>query len=428
MISPECPCGAADHWSRRTLLKAAGLSGIAWLTPLADRLALAAEARSVGQARSVILLWLAGGASQLDTFDPHPDSPVAQGAKAIDTSVKGIRLSENLPQTAEILDEVTLVRSVVSQEGDHERATYAIKTGYRPSPTIVHPSIGAVVCHELHDPGIDIPTHVSILTGRWPARGGHFGAKYDAFQIWDPVNDIPDVRARVPEEREARRRAGLDAVEKAFARGRDPKLEADRTLHLTNMAEARRMMTSEQIAAFNVADLPESDRAPYGDTPFGRGCLAARQLIEAGVRCVEVTLTGWDSHANNLETQQRQCAVLDAAYASLIRDLRRRGLLESTVVICGTEFGRTPKVNGIDGRDHWPHGFSIALAGGGFRRGHVVGETDPHGEKEPADKVPVEDIHATVQHALGIDPATEYTAGQRPVILSDGRVRENLLL
>jgi len=424
-FDPRFPCGGREHFSRRTLLKAAGLAGLTWLTPLSELLALEAERAGKGQpARSVILLWLGGGPSQLDTFDPHPGSKIADGVGSISTAIKGVNFAPGLEQTAAVMQDVSLIRSMVSKESDHERAVYNLKTGYRPNPTIVHPSIGAIMCHEMPDAKIEIPTHISILPGRWPARGGYFGADYDAFQVGDPKTPVPDVTAHVGADRLDQRLESLSVIERAFARGRRTDLDEHTTLHQVTMAKARRLMTSDQLKAFDVSGCPASDRAAYGDTPFGRGCLAARRLIEAGVRCVEVTLDGWDTHVNNRESQAKQVKILDPAFAALIRDLKRRELLEHTVVLCGGEFGRSPSVNVVQGRDHCPHGFSMLVAGGGFAGGRVIGATDPAGEKEePEHPIHVEDLHATVQNRLGIDPTKEIkTPVGRPMALSDGRV------
>jgi hypothetical protein len=363
----------------------------------------------------------------LETFDPHPDSPIAYGTTDIPTAVPGIRLASGLERVAERMGDIALVRSVVSREGDHERAFYQAKTGYRPNPALVHPSIGAVLCHEFPDAAPEIPTHVSILPNQWPGRGGFLGAGFDAFQIGDPVQPLPDVRSPVGGIRERDRRDDLEVVEQAFA-ARHPGAES-RIRSGEIRDRARRMMTSAQLAAFNVQDEPAAVRAAYGDTPFGRGCLAARRLVEAGVQCVEVTLDGWDTHANNHELQAGRVAILDPAFAALVADLKTRDLLERTVVLCGGEFGRTPKLNALEGRDHWPHGFSVALAGGGLRGGIAVGATDPTGEsKEPERPVPVADLHATVMTALGIDPDHEVmTPAERPLARSEGRVIRELL-
>ena len=417
------PCHHPAHLTRRSLLRGTTAAGLSWLTPLADILAAeAATAPSGKPARSVILLWLGGAASQLDTFDPHPETQIGGGVKAIPTAIKGVSFASGLEQTASVMQDVSLIRSMVSKEGDHERAFYNIKTGYRPDPTLIHPSIGAIVCHELPQAKIEIPTHVSILPNQWPARGGFFGASYDAFQMYDPKSPVPDVKAQVDDKRLDRRMEGLSIVEQTFARGREPDLDQNKTLHQLSMQRARKMMSSDQLKAFNVKDAPAAELNAYGDTPFGRSCFAAVRLIQAGVRCVEVTLNGWDTHANNLEGQATQVKILDAAYASLIRDLKKLGLLQSTIVVCGGEFGRTPKINKVAGRDHWPHGFSMLVAGGGFAGGRVIGSTDPQGEKkEPERPVLVEDLHATIQSLLGIDYAKEVmTPVGRPMALSKG--------
>lgn len=427
--TPTTGCGRTTHWTRRTLLKTAGLAGLSWLTPLSQMLALEAEQTRDRRPRSVIILWLGGGPSQLETFDPHPGSPVAHGTAAIKTSLPGVSLAAGLEQTAEVLEHMSLIRSVVSKEGDHERATYNVQTGYRPTPTLVHPSLGAIINHELPSPALEIPTHISILPGQWPARGGYFGPAFDAFKMGDPAQPIPDLTSPVGRDRLEARLRHLDVVEQAFQQGRPADLDARLTLHQRSLQQAVRMMSSAQIKAFDVASVPASERLAYGDTAFGRGCLAAVRLVEAGVRCVEITLNGWDTHANNHEGQAKQVKILDPALAALIKDLRRRDLLERTVVLCGGEFGRTPTVNPFGGRDHWPHGFSVALAGGGLKAGCVIGATDPQGEKkEPREPVRVEDIHATVLHVLGIKGAKELiTPVGRPMALSDGSLIEPLL-
>lgn len=426
----HAPCGTSDHLTRRTLLKAAGLAGISWLTPLSQLLAVEAErAPKNAPAKSVILLWLAGGPSQLETFDPHQGSKIAHGSTAITTPLKGVKLASGLPRVAELMNDISLVRSVVSKEGDHERAFYNIKTGYRINPTVVHASMGSIITHELPNSAIEIPTHVSIIPNQWPARGGYLGAQYDAFRVDDPRNSVPDIKPRVSDERHQRRLAGLDIVESQFAVGRLANLEQKRTQHRTSIDRALKMMSSDQISAFDISSAPESEKKPYGDNRFGRACLAAVRLIETGVRCVEVTLNGWDTHANNAEGHVKQNAILDPAFSALIKDLKRRNLLDSTVVLCGGEFGRTPKLNPVEGRDHWPHGFTIAMAGGGIKGGRVIGSTDPSGEKEePEDPRAVEDLHATVFRALGIDHTRQFmTDVGRPLAFSQGKVIEELL-
>lgn len=410
---------------RREFLRASGIAGLSWLTPIGRLLAERAE-RSKAPAQSVILLWLQGGPSQLETFDPKPGTTIAAGTKAIATAAQGVQLAAGFARLAAEMGSVSLVRSLMSKEGDHERATYLMKTGYRPDPTVEHPSIGAICCHELPRGGTGIPRHVSILPAQWPARGGFLGGEYDAFKVGDPAEKLRDVTPVVSADRNERRLRELDVVERAFAHGRAARVEA--TLHRETLDRARLMMTSEQLSAFDLRREPLETRAAYGDTPFGRACLAARRLTEVGVRCVEVTLDGWDAHVNNHAIHRDKVAILDPAFSALIRDLRRRGLLDKTVVLCGGEFGRTPKINLGGGRDHWPNGYSLALAGGGIAGGQVVGETDPEGSKDPAHPVTIADVYATVLSALGLDPWKENIASTtRPVKLSEGRVIRQLL-
>ncbi len=431
----ESGCGSWDHLHRRTLLKAAGLSGIGWLTPVAEALSRASEQDDSGKPpRSVIILWLAGGPSQLETFDPKPGSNIAAGTEAIETSVPGIQLAKGYEQLADQMQHVSLVRSITSKEGDHERATYNTKTGFRPDPTLVHPSIGSILCHQQQD-NVEIPRHVSILPGPWPARGGYLGDQFDAFQINDPQGPIPDITRQVSDDRYDRRISDLAIVEREFARGRLRELDARKTLQDVSTKAALKMMASEQLKAFDVKEASESVRAEFGDTPFGRGCLAAARLVEVGVRCIEVTMQGWDTHANNHENHRENAKVLDPAFAALIRYLNERELLDRTTVVCGGEFGRTPRINPAGGRDHWPHGFTMALAGGGIKGGRVIGETSPTPDLDAEDKTKVlrdphnvADVHATILQTLEIEFEKELqTPVGRPMIISQGEVIRELL-
>lgn len=417
-------CLGPEHLTRRSLLRM-GLVGAAWCAPVADLLARQAEtAGDAKRPKSLIMLWLQGGPSQLETFDPHPGKRIGGDVKAIDTKVPGLQIASAMPHTAEIMDRLALLRCVTSKEGDHQRATSNMKSGYRPEPTLIHPTIGAVICHQLPSTGVEIPRHVSILPGPFPGRGGYVGNQFDPFKIHDPRGPLPDMRPYVSDERFERRIEDLHMLEDRFAQGRLAKLESDKTLHLGTVQDAVRMMTSEQIKAFDLSETPQGLLDQFGDTPFGRGCLVASRLIETGVRCVEVTLHGWDSHANNHAIQTGNAEILDAALAALVAHLEKKDLLSETIILCGGEFGRTPNINPAAGRDHWPHGFSMVMAGGGVRRGIVLGETDPEGEKLPEDHphtYPVEDLHATIHHLLGIDYHRELMSPiGRPMAISDG--------
>jgi len=262
--------------------------------------------------------------------------------------------------------------------------------------------------------------------GQWPARGGFLGASYDAFRVFNPGRHINNMRPMVGDVRQQRRLKNLDVVTGAFARGR--RLRTDATLHQLTIQRALTMMNSEQLKAFRIDDEPASVREAYGDSRFGRGCLVARRLIETGVRAVEVTLPGWDSHASNHEGHVIQAKKLDPAFASLISELKERDLLDSTVVLCLGEFGRTPAINPLDGRDHWPKWFSGVIGGGGMASGQVIGETDPAGKADAKDPVEVKDLYATVLKVLGIDYAQEFiTSIGRPIAFSEGTPVERLL-
>ncbi len=433
-----------SHWAvdRRSLLKMATIAGIGgspWLTRLGSRLAHANRmAQKNGATRgakpkSVIVLWLEGGPSQLETFDPHPGTKFSGETRAIKTRTPGVSIGSDLGNVAEQMDSIALVRSVTSKEADHERAIYNVKTGYRPDPTLIHPSLGSVICKETENDGskmIDIPRHVSILPGNSPPRGGFLGDRYDAFMLNDPKDPVPDVTRTVDKDRFDRRLDDLKKiVSPAFARGRIIQNEGDQSIDAQLTKDAVRMMTAEQLSAFKVLAEPKSLRDQFGDTPFGRGCLTAIRLIEVGVRCVEVRLGGWDSHVNNHNIQKGRIEILDPAYAALLAELKKRELLDDTIVVCMGEFGRDPKINPAGGRDHWPHGFSIGLSGGGFVGGRVHGETaaNPKLDREnPLQDVkepyPIEDIHASIHHGLGIDSTLEYnTPIGRPMAISQGK-------
>ncbi|HTI51589.1 MAG TPA: DUF1501 domain-containing protein [Planctomycetaceae bacterium] len=410
--------------SRRSVLKAAGL-GLSFLLPgLGWR---AAQARGTERPKALITLWLAGGPSQLETWDPHPGTTIGGETRAIATRLAGLEIADLYPRMAEQIHELNVIRSLVSKEGDHERGTYLVKTGYRPDPTLVHPSLGAIVTHELPAEGVEIPRHMSIIGTAWPARGGFLGDDYDAFKIQDPQAKLQNMSARVAHDRQSRRLANLDVVESAFRRRRPHQSAA--TLHRETVDRAIAMMTSEQLRAFQVKEEPAEIRAAYGDSSFGVGCLVARRLVEVGVRAIEVNLNGFDTHAQNYEGQRTNAALLDPAFAALTHDLAQRDLLASTVVLCIGEFGRTPTINRLGGRDHWPTGFSCVVGGGGLAHGLVLGETDPTGSKtQPADPVEVQDLYATILQALGVDYAKELTTPiGRPMALCKGKPIARLL-
>lgn len=436
------------HTHRRELLRWGCAAGAAWLGRAASALekrTLAGSPREPAQA--IILLWLAGGSSQLDTFDPHPESRSAANPKAIRSAAAGVELAEGYERLAEQMERIALVRTLAGKEGDHERGAYHLKTGFRPAPALVYPTLGAAVAHQLPANDVEIPRHVSLLPSEWPGWGGYLGGTYDAFQVRElphgpaersaSADDVlrnaparrsplPDVDSRVDQERTQRRMNHLQLLERSFSLDRAD--VASRTGRPATMQAAQSMMTSEKLAAFDVDLEPLSVRERYGATPFGRACLAARRLVEVGVRCVEATFDGLDSHADNRRICRQLAGTLDPAFSALVEDLAERGMLERTVVLCGGEFGRTPRLNALEGRDHWPHNFCFALAGRRIAGGRALGETDPDGRPVSAEKTySPADLHATALAALGINPATELVdPNGRPLKLSEGRPIEAL--
>jgi hypothetical protein len=370
---------------------------------------------------------MAGGPSQLETWDPHPGTKIGGDTQAIDTKLSGIQIADMFTRLAEEIDCLNVIRSLTSKEGDHERGTYLVKTGFRPVPKLIHPSVGAMLAHELPAAKIEIPQHVSLGGTQWPARGGYLGDEFDAFRIFDPGRNIQNMRARVPVERQAERLKNLEVMSNAFARQRQ--FATQKTLHQEMQERALTMMNSEQLKAFELTDEPATTVEAYGDSSFGRGCLVARRLVEQGVRSIEVNLNGFDSHANNYEAHKTNAAMLDPAFAALLKDLKSRDLWESTVVLCIGEFGRTPNINPLAGRDHWPKGFSCLVGGGGMKQGVVIGETDPIGEKpEPSDPIEVKDLYATLYQLFGVKYANELqTPIGRPMRISDGQPIPRLL-
>jgi hypothetical protein len=416
---------ASESLSRRDLLRTAGALGLSFLLPPLE--ARAANERGVRRKKSLVTIWLEGGPSQLETWDPHPGTKIGGPTKAISTSIPGVQIADTFPTLAAELSSLSVIRSLVSKEGDHERGSYFLKTGYRPDPTLRHPSLGAILVNQIPDASLVIPQHIAIGNSQWPPRGGFLGDQLDAFRVYDPGHDVPNLKAPVEAARQTRRVGNLEVVSKAFERGRHPQVE--KTLHQHMIERALEMMSSDQLRAFQIEGEARTLRDAYGDTTFGRGCLVARRLVEAGIRAVEITLSGFDTHANNFNGHRENARILDPALATLLRDLRERDLLQSTVVLVIGEFGRSPAINPLDGRDHWPSGFSCLVGGGGLKSGLAIGSTDPQGrEKMPHEPVEVADLFATIFKTFGVDFAHEViTPIGRPMAFSSGKPISRLL-
>ena len=390
-----------------------------------------AEAAEVALPRAaadaIIVLWMNGGPSHLDTWDPKPGTSVGGPTKAINTKIPGVQISANLPRLAEHSNHLAILRGITSREGNHDRARHLVHTGYAPTPTVAHPSLGAWVSEEL-GPASDLPAFVSI--GGPSVSAGVLGVQYNPFVLKEagkPPRDIklPD---KIDTDRFARRRSALDKLEAAFAtETSDPKVTGRRAVY----DHAVKLMNAPGLHAFTLEEEPMSVRQAYGDSDFGRGCLLARRLIENGVRVVEVALDGWDTNQNNFERTEDLCGKLDPAFSALLDDLSARKRLDRTMVICMGEFGRSPKINGNDGRDHHPGAWSAVMAGGGIRGCVVAGQTDAEGDKVLGNPIQVQDLMATFALQLGLDRDHQIvTPLGRPLSIVDapGKVIRDILV
>ena len=368
-------------------------------------------------AEHVILFWNGGGMSHVDTWDPKPGRPVQGDLEPINTTVPGIQISEIFPQVAQQMEHAALIRSIAGTQGDHGRATYNLQTSYLPGPNLRHPGFGSVVAHELDQKG-DLPTYVSI-SGQAP-RAGYLGQKCEAYYVSAPGDKDPYLAfpEGIAEVRGNRRLEVLEKYNKKFAsKNDDPRLSATQT----SIDDAVRLMRSPALEAFELQKVPSETLERYGDTAFGRGALLARRLVENGVRFVQVNRGGFDTHSNNFPAMQAHGDVMDRALASLIQDLKDRGMLDKTLIMMVSEFGRTPRINDNAGRDHWAAVFSCFMAGGGIKGGQVIGSSDEDAMRPQDRPVEVADLHATLCYALGINHEKEVmTPLQRPMKLVDG--------
>jgi hypothetical protein len=402
-------------WLRLTTAGVVGYSTSGWLGVLAED-----AARNPQRKRSCILLWMSGGPSQLDTFDLKPGHAHGGPFKPIATSVPGIQISEHFPQIAKLVDHLAIVRSLNSKEGDHGRATFLLRTGYLPQGPIQYPSLGALVSKELGDDHAQLPNFVSVAPFRVLNQNafgaGFLGPRHAPLIVGEgglaPVQQGPNNSDRALRVQDLAPPAGvgkeqtdarielLQQVQRDFL-AEHP--DGSAWSHQNAYERAVRLMKSAAAKAFDLDDEKAAVRDAYGRSLFGQGCLLARRLVERQVPFVEVTLNGWDTHANNANTVRNLSQTVDAAWAALMTDLKERGLLETTLIVWMGEFGRTPKFGRPDGRDHWPNAFSAVLAGGGIKGGQVIGDTGPDGVAIRERPVTVPEFLATICEALGID-------------------------
>jgi len=399
--------------------------------------ALASGAGGVKPAKvkHCILIWLAGGASHLDTFDPKPDAPSDFRGEfaAIPTALPGLMLSEVFPKLAKVMDRATLIRGVTSPEADHDRASHHLMTGYRPSPSLVYPGFGAAVAKSIEGgtAGSSMPPYVALPDPSAYATSGYLTPAYDPFSAGgDPnlegfrVRDLtpPD---KVTLDRLNRRREMVRSLDQFAGDVGSTPLVASRDKFADRAYDL--LTSSSTQAAFRVGDEPAPLRDAYGRTTFGQSCLLARRLVQAGVSFVTINNRGpgplqWDTHQDNFKTIRNTLAPpLDSGLATLIEDLDRLGMLDETLVVAMGEFGRTPRINQNGGRDHHGRANCALFAGAGMPKGALIGRTDGKGDSPVDRSITPSDLAATLYSALGIDPNYQFeTPDGRPIRLVDG--------
>jgi hypothetical protein len=389
-----------------------------------------------GKAKSVIHIFMPGGMAQHESWDPKPNAPIEyRGAYGTcKTNLDGEVFSELLKKTSQVADKLTIVRSMTHGDAAHERGTHDMFTGYRPSPAINYPSFGSIVSHEF---GVrnNLPPYVCIPSMPNPYAGsGYLSSAYGPFSLGsDPgskgnftVRDL-SLPGGIDDKRFDRRKSILATVDDHF---RNLEKSDDLDAMDSFYQKAYAMISSKAAReAFNMSAESDATKDAYGRNTAGGRMLMARRLVESGVRFVSMTYGGWDHHANIQRGFQQQMPAFDQAFAALIKDLEERKLLESTLVMVSSEFGRTPKVNKDAGRDHWPRVFSIVLAGGGIKKGQIYGASDSTGAEPDSDPLVLEDLAATIYHQLGIDPDKRLISpGNRPIdIVHGGKVVRDLL-
>jgi hypothetical protein len=437
---------AAPRLSRRDLMKLAAF-GIAGYSQSGWLESLAADAADHPQRRrACILLWMNGGPSQMDTFDLKPGHANGGTFREIPTSVPGIRISEHLPKIARNMQDMVIIRSMSTREGDHGRATFYMRTGYLPQGPVQFPTLGSLMSKELGSDESALPNFVSIAPYRQfnPAAygPGFLGPRFAPLMVGDTGNNF-NFQPMADNYQQALRvqnltppaditRGQMDAridllqgMEQDFV-NRHPGLSP--SSHRTAYERAVRLMRTAASRAFNLDEESAQTRDAYGRNTFGQGCLLARRLVERGVPFIEVSLgslngnnLGWDTHVQNFTNVRALSNILDPAWGTLMEDLRDRGLLESTLIVWMGEFGRTPRINGNQqGRDHYPNAWSTVLAGGGLRGGRVVGRTSPDGSTVETRPTSVPDFLATACRAIGIDPNRQNMSNvNRPIRIVD---------
>ncbi len=441
--------GFCDGLARRDLLRVgvAGMFGSG--LPLADLLARQAraadDANSPDRDVSLIILFLKGGLSTIDTWDLKPEAPAEfRGIfQPIDTNIPGIRIGEHLPLCARHADKFSLVRSFGHRNSDHGPADHYMLTGYHPlagfnptlSPNNQRPAHGSIVAKKLGPRG-SVPPYVCLPRAHPSAGAAYLGASVAPLIVESDPNSpnfsVPDLTPplAIRSDRLSARKELREEIDRFKKSGETAGNKSAQAVDVFQQKAFELMTSAAARAAFDIHEEPDKLRETYGRNSLGQSCLMARRLVEAGVRCVTIDHTNWDTHDNNFNVLKTDLLpILDKGMAGLLTDLSDRGRLDSTLVVVTGEFGRTPRINQNAGRDHWGPSFTVALAGGGIQGGRVVGKSDARAEKPDGNPYGPEDLAATMYRLLGINPDEEfYTPEGRPIkIVNNGRVMSELL-
>ncbi|VTS05641.1 DUF1501 domain-containing protein [Tuwongella immobilis] len=415
---------------RHFMSHVAGLSALA--APSASFLSgLHAQAPTMKKNhKSLIVLWMSGGPTTLDLWDPKPGHPNGGLFKPMNTAASGVQLTEHLPNVAKQMKNLALIRSLTTSEGDHMRGTQLMHTGMSPNPIVEYPQIGSVLAQQMAEQANDVPPFIAINGARLN-NGGFLGMKYAPFTIQNPGS--PPENIRPPKEvgevatRMERRATLFNSLESRFQSSTGIPTDAAKA-HKDVYDKALNLVVSSRKDVFSLDKEPTALQAEYGNNPFGKGCLLARKLVEAGSLCVQVELGGWDMHQNifaalHTTGMTGRLDILDKAMGALTRDLKDRGLLESTVIMWMGEFGRTPRINQNGGRDHYPRAWSVVVGGGSIKGGQAFGATDAGGEAVKDNPVRIQDVFATVYKGLGLDPTTQVrdNLGRPMAIAGEGK-------
>jgi len=428
MLTPDYPVVDRRHFLKHmagfSLMALPGFHFVQALRANADKMKKANK--------SLIVLWMSGGPSHMDIFDMKPGEPTGGEFKPISTTASGVQICEHMPETAKQMKHLSIIRSLVTNEGSHDRGRVLLHTARQPSPITQWPSIGSVVSHQLTEKSLDLPGFISI--GR-PADGpGFLGMNYAPFTVQDPGS--PPQNMRVPSNVDIQRRQRLiRQVEDTFV---NEKRGDAAKAHSEVYGKAFNLVASPRGKVFDLSTEPRSLIEEYagtstgqrmGNNAFGRGCLLARKLVEAGVTAVEVDLGGWDNHNNIFPTlKDQRLPALDRGMAALVRDLVDRGMWKNTVLVWMGEFGRTPRINQNAGRDHWARCWSVVVGGGALKEGIVYGSTDRDGTSVQDNPCSVGDLFATLYKALGMDPALQIRDNLgRPQQMAPGKPIADLL-